>query len=502
MQTTENDIALDLYTSYLNDWNKYARDVLNVKLDSDQQECLYQIQINKKTSISSGHARGKDFLAAVASTCFLYTRYPSRVISTAPTGRQVISIMMAETRRIHAGSRIKLPGNVYSAKILVPNKKRDIWDLTAFKAADKSTEAWTGFHSPNLMVVVTEATGISDETFQAIEGLLTGDSKLLIVFNPNQAIGEAYRSAKSKYYKYIKLSCLNAPNVVQKKTVIPGQVDYEWVAERVERWCTPIKKGEMSSDLYDFKFDGKYYRPNDYFKIKVLGEFPGDADSQVIPLRWLEMAVERWQKVQEKEIDKSMPLKLGVDVSGMGRDRTIFAWRHGPYVEKLQEINTPMDQPDLVHMDIAGRVKNAIKEGGTAYLDSIGEGAGVHSRLIEMNQNSVSAKFSESAKGYIDATGERTFANMRAFCYWSLRDALDPKYNQDFMIPPDGDMIEELTAIKTKGLRSDGSILLEPKEKIRESLGRSPDKADALALTFFPRSSEGLDLLITGVGRQ
>ena len=57
---------------YKNDWNKFARDILNVKLDPAQQQILHSVQMNRRTSVRSGNARGKDYVAAVASLCFLY----------------------------------------------------------------------------------------------------------------------------------------------------------------------------------------------------------------------------------------------------------------------------------------------------------------------------------------------------------------------------------------------------------------------------------------------
>ena len=118
-------------------------------------------------------------------------------------------------------------------------------------------------------------------------------------------------------------------------------------------------------------------------------------------------------------------------------------------------------------------------------IDTIGEGAGVHSRLQEMGCNSISAKFSESAEDLHDLTGEREFANMRAYCYWAVRDALDPRLGGALALPPDDELTQELTALHWE-VQSNGKIRIIPKDEIKELLGRSPDKSDALALSYFP----------------
>lgn len=58
------------------------------------------------------------------------------------------------------------------------------------------------------------------------------------------------------------------------------------------------------------------------------------------------------------------------------------------------------------------------------------------------------------------------------------------------MLPPDDDLTEELTAPEWT-MNSRSEILLEPKEDIKARIGRSPDKADALALTYYPGHEAG-----------
>ena len=53
------------------------------------------------------------------------------------------------------------------------------------------------------------------------------------------------------------------------------------------------------------------------------------------------------------------------------------------------------------------------------------------------------------------------------------------------VIPPDEEFSEEATEIRWS-FRSDGKIVIEPKEDIKKRLGRSTDKFDALANTFYP----------------
>ena len=58
------------------------------------------------------------------------------------------------------------------------------------------------------------------------------------------------------------------------------------------------------------------------------------------------------------------------------------------------------------------------------------------------------------------------------------------------MLPLDPQFVEEATEIRWR-FRSDGRIIIEPKEDIKKRLGRSPDRFDALANTFYPTQPVG-----------
>ena len=137
-------------------------------------------------------------------------------------------------------------------------------------------------------------------TFNAIEGNLQGNSKLLLVFNPNITTGYAARAMKSDRFKKVRLNSLNAENVVKKELVIPGQVDYDWVLDKVTNWCNPIQQTDFNEGEGDFRFENGIYRPNDLFRVKVLGMFPKVAEDVLVPYEWIEIANNRWLELKEK----------------------------------------------------------------------------------------------------------------------------------------------------------------------------------------------------------
>ena len=49
-----------------NDWVLFAKEVLHTRLDDEQKAVLRAVQTEKMVAVSSGTARGKDYIAAVA----------------------------------------------------------------------------------------------------------------------------------------------------------------------------------------------------------------------------------------------------------------------------------------------------------------------------------------------------------------------------------------------------------------------------------------------------
>ena len=488
-----------MYSTWRKDWNKFARDVFRCKLDREQQEVLSAVQENRRVSVASGNSRGKDYVAAVSCLCFLYLTPKFRngvlventkVAMTGPTDRQIKNIMVPEITKLFISSQ-GLPGYLTGHDIRTGYKE---WFLTGFKASKDNTEAWTGFHAVHTMFVVTEASGMDENIYTAIEGNLQGDSRFLLIFNPNRSTGYAARTFKQKGWKTFRLDSLNAENVVKKEYLIPGQVDYEWVADKVDQWCSPISDNEYSEVEGDFEWEGNKYRPNDLFRIKVRGMFPKESEDVLVPADWIEAAQIRWQQAKEKnERHNNVTGMVGCDVAGMGSDSSVICPRYGDWVSHFDSYQSS-GRAD--HMHIAGKLVSYVKKDNYALIDTIGEGAGVYSRLREQGyDNAISCKFSDSAK---DARGKLLkdinnvyeFANMRAYLYWAVRDWLDPKKGSKAMLPPDPEIMEELTEIRYF-FRSDGKMQIESRDDIIKKLKRSPDYSVALSNTFYPIRMKG-----------
>lgn len=199
------------------------------------------------------------------------------------------------------------------------------------------------------------------------------------------------------------------------------------------------------------------------FRHIYLGEPRNDAENSLFDYQSVDNAMNR-------NGDPSGAKVLGVDVARFGDDKSAHVIREGLYVHPIET------RSKQLLTETTGWTANVIvKEhiDGTI-IDTIGMGMSIHDHLMMQGFYCVDGNFG------MNADDKETYINKRAESYFRLRDAID----RGLSLPRDEELLEELVSI-TYQYTETGKIKITPKDKIKEELGRSPDKADALALTFF-----------------
>lgn len=196
---------------------------------------------------------------------------------------------------------------------------------------------------------------------------------------------------------------------------------------------------------------------------------------QVIPAEWVRAAQARWTPDAPRG---QMLTAVGQDVARGGKDQTVVARLYGPWVAPLGKY-PGASTPD--GGSAAALVLPYGLSGAPIGVDVIGVGSSVYDTLKEQHIDVRPINFAEAAPdGARDRSGKLKFRNMRAYGYWTLREALDPIRGEDLALPPDAELLADLCAAKWK-VTAQG-IQIESKEDIIERLARSPDCADALVL--------------------
>ncbi|MCH8225952.1 MAG: hypothetical protein IIC97_08800 [Chloroflexi bacterium] len=432
---------------------EFASEVLGVKLWAKQREVLGSLVEHRRVAVKSGNGLGKGFCAAVALLWFIHVHKDAAIaLSTAPTFRQVRHVLWRQVHRLYRPNSKLLGGKMLDTRWEIAD------DRYAMGLSAESADQFQGFHSPNMLIVVDEAEGVSDEIYEAIEAVMTSaDPLLLLIGNPTTVTG-AFRRAfyeERHLYHNITISALDSPNVREGKTVIPGLTSARWVEERRETW------GE----------------DNPIYRARVLGEFPDQAEDTLIGLSHVEAAVQRWAADREGgAVETTGEVVLAVDVARFGSDRSVILRRQGSRVMEVRTFRN-MDT-----MQLAGWVAAAIRETSPerVCVDEIGVGAGVVDRLKEQGFPIRGINVARRA------SQERLFANVRAEGYWRLKELFA---SGEIAIPDDHQLMGELAALRYS-YDSQGRVLMESKEAMRQRGLPSPDKADALMLAFLESANK------------
>lgn len=470
--------------------DEFARDVLNYHPTPFQIPTMRAIARSLLVALRSGHKIGKSDLAAVIAIWFWFLFSHARVILTAPTGHQIEDVVWRAVRQRFLGAPVELGGTLYDTPYkglqltFGDGEQREIKGLST-----SSAEAFSGISSPNVLYIGDEASGIPKEIFEAIHGNRAGQARLLLLGNPTQPDGEFYDAFHSSRSIYVTHHVDSAEVAEWNETGerdefnvpmhrVPGLATKVWLNERETVWIpgTPVHD------------------------IRIRGNFPAQGVNQVIPLALIERAHAGWPT---HLIDHSQPLEIGVDVAREGDDETVFAPKRGLYVWPLYVHRGAPGEPDpneahkisdaLIDLlprwlrpgegRMPGTVKPIVK------VDVIGWGSGVRDVLA----NGTSPKYKIRYSELVDVVGVNvaetaddatSYVNLRSQLSFGLRDFLA----RGGVLPPDERLDEELRSPRYD-FDSAGRHRVEEKKYVKERLGRSPDRFDAVALAVYGAAS-------------
>lgn len=438
LQRTD-DAARPDFTRYELDPAGFANDVLGMasatrRSDGSpyQFDVMGSVATHPRTAVVAAHGVGKTRLDAAVALWGLCTVPMARVVIVTPTERQ-LRFVFGEMARLVRRARVPLPVTVLKTRAVVNGYEAE-WLAEGMPATDPTRIE--GQHSESrLVLILDECKGVPQVVFDALLGALTGnDARLLVTSTPGGRAGPFYRACTDTRGLW---------NVVQLSGEDSSLVSPQWCADRAAEWG-------VASPLY---------------QARVRGEFADEGEGVLFPLSLLERAV-------LAAPEPSGGVVLGVDCArSISGDLNALAVVRNGRVENIALWRSP---------DLMVTVQRVVHEALTrsprlVVVDAGGVGAGVADRLRQLRLPVQAVHFGGSARDV------SRFANLRAEMFWRLREAME---NDRLALPDDDELAADLTAMRYK-FRDDGRVLLRPKDEIRTTLGRSPDRADAVALAAF-----------------
>lgn len=531
----------EVYAPYRNDPVGFYRDVLGfTELTPEQVRIINDIRKRRRILIRSGNNTGKTYSISGYVVYFMCVSAAEPDEFGVPQGGLFVltSSSSAHVENVVWGSVLEhihraeargypIPGTYSEASVTW--RVHEQWRIEKIspprRVNEEQQHSAAGRHHKNLIFWGDEAPGIESARYRTADGMASGtNNKIVWSGNPTEAVGPFKNRADDPTYTVIQVSSLNHPNVKQRYEVIGGAQSHVDMDGKVRTWCEemgdypeyqpdpayhdfvyalhPDVGTEHQEDIPDPRpFDGslpdgtpilghadakpKVYRPRTEFLTSVLGMFPVTEISGLFSTAAIDASMEQFYKrLKDYDLREGIGMKadyVGFDVAEAGGDRAYAVGRYDARTITglpLKIIGKPVEIPSGLSESLA---RNAFAQFGDKpiyVVDALGVGSGTENNL-DVYRQAKTFRFRGNAKASSEAS-EPLFMNLRAAAYW--RFAQDVNRGR-VILPPDDELKKELLA--TKYEYSAGKLKIIDKRIIKQQVGHSPDKADAVVMACF-----------------
>lgn len=431
-------------------------------------------EVPSRISIVSGHGIGKSTLLSWLILWFLFVRVLSQVATTSPSKEQMYDVLWKELKkwidRMPEGMAAQY---IWETSHVRMNEAPETWFARAKTASKENTEALAGVHADWVFMAVDEASGVEEPIFETMEGALTsGNILVFLISNGTRNIG---------YF-------------------------YDTHHKDKERWQCFAFNAEESPRVDSSSVNGwkdKYGEDSVQYHIRVLGHFPdeGVMDDKGYVQLFNEKEL-HWKPYDSTWIPVGRRI-AALDPSGEGQDTSDFALRDRMraaimHTEKestpaglAQKGITLLDKYEVDPIDFV--------------IDAFGKGHMIAQEIALMtSQQKRPWRVTPVNTGdQCEDEAEREFyLNQRAEAYYKfmlwcraggeLMELADPMLTKQFK--------EELLSIRFRRTQN-GRIQIMDKVSMKKLGFRSPNKADAVSMTFLRRDGQKRSMWGTEQGR-
>lgn len=432
----------------------WVRETLDEFLWSKQREILEALQTHRKVAVKACHESSKSFTAARAGAWWIagHPAGEARIVTTAPSGPQVSSILWAEIEKAHR--RGKLPGRITGGTtprwMIGKEEVGQGRKPAGYVDVNTARTGFQGLHARYLLGILDEACGIPLWLWEAFDTMATNEtSRLLAIGNPDDPTAHfAKVCAPGSGWHVITIRAEDTPNFTGEP--VPEQLresllSKRWVEETIADY------GEKSA----------------YVVSKIKAEFPETASDAIITPRMVREAHERDLTARMVKADR----RDGMDVarSEVGDETCIYRDRGG--VVRLLDSWRGLDTTES-----AERAATYLDPHHDIHVDATGLGWGVVDTLRHLGERVIPF---EGGNAAIDPA---RFVNLISEAWWALREEM--KEGVIDLDPADEELAAQLQSRKWDE-DPKRRIRVEPKPEMKKRGVKSPDRADALVLARF-----------------
>lgn len=465
---------IDTLVEAVRDPVKFARVVLRHDSWAVADQIKRAVQEHDQVTVKSCNSSSKTHTAAELALWWILQGDDYICITTAAGWFQVERTMWKEIKSAIRGSLWPFPSPM-STELKFSEENF---------AVGLSTDEEIRFqgHHGNIMFIADEAPGIARGIFNAIEGNRAGGNvKLLMLGNPTIASGYYFDSFKDPNFVKFSIDAYDTPNLVD----VPGDT-----ADEREQWMLslPPSWSELSKEQQEFMgFDPVPYLvkrrwvyekahawgvDSPVYQSRVRGRFPNEDAYSLFPMAHIEAA-------KNRQIPRGIPLEAGIDVAGPGDAETACYVRAGDAVidSTISNLSDPRDHlaKFLMKYKALGLVVKVDVTGiGYHVATYLKKDLGFNVRFINAHNLPTPGRMPGE-----DLDNRARFFNIKAQYAWSMR--------LRFQTGRVAGLRDEVLCSQLASMRwgePNGKIAVESKVQARGRGQKSPDRAEALVLTF------------------
>jgi hypothetical protein len=397
-----------------------------------------------RLAIASGHGVGKSTCCAWITLWALSTSPDTRGIVTASSEAMLMTRFRAEMRiwfrRFRAAEFFEMSATALTS---ADPGHDQTWRIDLLPWNANRSEAFAGLHNKGrrILLIFDEASAIEAPIWETCEAIAT-DSDAEIIWlacgNPLHPAGR-FRDCFDKY-------------------------SASWITRHISSLSV-----SFTNKLEFSRWERDYGSDSDFYRTRVLGEFPRTGSVQFISPVLVDEAMGRELSPSSRD-----PLVLGIDVARFGDDQSVIFPRRGQDARSIAPLvfrGLPLDQfEDRIVAFCNSQPVTQI------FVDGTGVGGGLVDHLRRRGYFVTDVQFGARADQGLDGV---KYANKRAEIWGFLRNAL--KY---LCLPNNPELKEQLCGPEYSFSRMSDAIQLESKELMKRRGVPSPDLADALATTY------------------
>lgn len=413
-----------------------------------------------RVAVPSCNASGKTHLAGRLALAFYDSFQPgtpcvqcdgpcrgAKIITTSSKAEHLKDNLWGEIRMAwpEINARVGIDGRLPPADTFITHKPNH---FIIGQTADNA-EGFQGYHAAHKLIIGDEATSVTDEVSQGITSLMSsGDTRLLLIFNPTTPDTYAARMSRADGVERIKITAYDTPYFTGEEMPFGANLITQQFLDDL------ISQG-MGPGTYEWT-------------TRVMADFWDMADDSLIADEWFARALKTPPAFGTRQ--------LGVDIAPYGTSENVIAMRDGNQLVSLQTF--PAMRPDLF---FESAVTDAIRRYDPDYLvyDADGVGAGAIGSAEKAGRNMRPDAQVIPFRG--SSSSSLAYNNTRSAWWWALR----KRFENEGLIAiavEDAKLRKQLTDIRYSIMA--GKIRIETKAEMKKRGSQSPDRGDALMYAF------------------